>query len=42
MNSIKKCSETHKSKSTVRPMNSSKNKMNSKISWFFKLKLNAH
>ena len=26
----------------MRPMNSSKNKLNNKISWLFKLKPNAH
>ena len=29
-------------KSVIEPMNSSKNKLNSKINWFFNLKPNAH
>ena len=33
MNGTKKCSG---------PINNSKNKLNSKISWFFKLEPNAH
>ena len=33
INSTKKCSRT---------MNSSKNKLNNKISWFFKLEPNTH